>query len=94
VPTREELKRLFGVILEVRFRTIMRLIYACGLRVSGAISLEVGDIKRDGPRAASEEDQVQQRAPGAVAALGVSIVAGLLKDPRCSDRCDAAPSRR
>jgi integrase/recombinase XerD len=50
VLTREEVKRLFGVIREDRFRTILRLIYACGLRVSEAINLEVGQIKRDGPR--------------------------------------------
>jgi site-specific recombinase XerD len=29
---------------------VLRLIYACGLRVSEAVSLEVTDIKRDGPR--------------------------------------------
>jgi site-specific recombinase XerD len=50
VLTREEVKRLFRVIREERFRTILRLIYACGLRVSEAIALEVADIKRDGPR--------------------------------------------
>lgn len=50
VLTREEVKRLFSVIREERFRTILRLIYACGLRVSEAINLEVSQIKRDGPR--------------------------------------------
>jgi site-specific recombinase XerD len=50
VLTREEVKRLFRVIREERFRTILRLIYACGLRVSEAIALEVTQIKRDGPR--------------------------------------------
>jgi integrase/recombinase XerD len=50
VLTRTEVKRLFGVIREERFRTVLRLIYACGLRVSEAINLEVTQIKRDGPR--------------------------------------------
>lgn len=49
VLTRDEVKRLFGVIREERFRVILRLIYMCGLRVSEAIALEVTDIKRDGP---------------------------------------------
>ena len=50
VLTRKEVKRLFAAIREERFRVILRLIYACGLRVSEAINLEVGQIKRDGPR--------------------------------------------
>ena len=50
VLTRAEVARLFAAIREERFRTILRLIYACGLRVSEATTLEVGDIKRDGPR--------------------------------------------
>ena len=50
VLTRDEVKRLFRVIREARFRVILRLIYACGLRVSEAINLEVTQIKRDGPR--------------------------------------------
>lgn len=50
VLTREEVARLFSVIREHRFRMVLRLIYACGLRVSEATHLEVSDIKRDGPR--------------------------------------------
>jgi len=50
VLTREEIARLFSVIREPRFRTILRLIYACGLRVSEAATLEVTDIKREPPR--------------------------------------------
>lgn len=46
VLTREEVARLLGVIREPRFRTILRLIYACGLRISEATLLEVGDIKQ------------------------------------------------
>ncbi|HTO03518.1 MAG TPA: tyrosine-type recombinase/integrase, partial [Opitutus sp.] len=49
VLTRDEVKRLFRVIREQRFRVILRLIYMCGLRVSEAIALEVTDIKREGP---------------------------------------------
>lgn len=50
VLTREEVARLFAVLREDRFRVVLRLIYACGLRVSEAVNLEVSDIKRDGPR--------------------------------------------
>ncbi len=50
VLTRAEVQRLFGAIREERFRTVLRLIYACGLRVSEATALEVTQIKRDGPR--------------------------------------------
>jgi site-specific recombinase XerD len=50
VLTREEVARLFSVIREHRFRTVLRLIYACGLRVSEAVNLEVTDINRNGPR--------------------------------------------
>ena len=50
VLTRAEVSRLFRVIREPRFRMVLRLIYACGLRVSEAVALEVGQIKRDGPR--------------------------------------------
>jgi integrase/recombinase XerD len=50
VLTRAEVARLFAAVREERFRMILRLIYACGLRVSEAVKLEVSDIKRDGPR--------------------------------------------
>ncbi len=50
VLTREEIVRLFGAVREWRFQMVLRLIYACGLRISEAIHLEVTDIKRDGPR--------------------------------------------
>jgi site-specific recombinase XerD len=50
VLTRAEVARLFSVIREHRFRMVLRLIYACGLRVSEAVNLEITDIKRDGPR--------------------------------------------
>ncbi len=50
VLTRPEVARLFAVIRELRFLMVLRLIYACGLRISEAVNLEVGDIKRDGPR--------------------------------------------
>jgi site-specific recombinase XerD len=50
VLTRAEVARLFAVIREPRFRMVLRLIYACGLRVSEAVTLAVTDIQRDGPR--------------------------------------------
>ena len=37
--------RLFAVVREDRFLTMLRLIYACGLRVSEAARLEVGDLR-------------------------------------------------
>jgi site-specific recombinase XerD len=45
VLTREEVARLFGVIREPRFLTVLRLIYACGLRISEAVNLEVADLR-------------------------------------------------
>lgn len=50
VLTREEVARLFASVRELRFQMVLRLIYACGLRISEAINLEVTDIKKDGPR--------------------------------------------
>lgn len=50
VLTREQVARLFAAVREHRFRMVLRLIYACGLRVSEAVHLEVTDIKADGPR--------------------------------------------
>lgn len=50
VLTRAEVARLFAVIREERFRVILRLIYACGLRIGEAATLEVTAIQRDGPR--------------------------------------------
>lgn len=46
VLTREEVARLFTVIHVERFRTILRLIYACGLRIREATLLEVSDVKK------------------------------------------------
>lgn len=34
VLTREEVARFFSVLREPRFKTVFRLIYACGLRIS------------------------------------------------------------
>lgn len=45
VLTREEVARLFAVVKEPRFRTLLRLIYACGLRLGEALKLEVGDLR-------------------------------------------------
>jgi site-specific recombinase XerD len=50
VLTRAEIARLFTTVREPRFQMVLRLIYACGLRISEAIKLEVTDIKKDGPR--------------------------------------------
>ena len=45
VLTRAEVARLFAVVREPRFRTLLRLIYACGLRLGEALKLEVGDLR-------------------------------------------------
>jgi site-specific recombinase XerD len=50
VLTREEVARLFAAVRELRFQMVLRLIYACGLRISEAVNLQVTDIRRDGPR--------------------------------------------
>jgi site-specific recombinase XerD len=50
VLTRAEVARLFAVVRLPRFQMALRLIYACGLRISEAVGLEVTDIKKDGPR--------------------------------------------
>lgn len=45
VLTRAEVARLFGVIREERFLVVLRLIYACGLRIGEAVKLEVTDLR-------------------------------------------------
>ena len=50
VLTREQLAALFAAVREQRFRTLFRTIYACGLRVSEAVNLRVGDIEAAGAR--------------------------------------------
>lgn len=50
VLTRAQLSALFAAVREARFRMILRLIYACGLRVSEAVALRVGDIEAEGTR--------------------------------------------
>ena len=48
VLTREEVARFFGVLREPRFKTVFRLIYACGLRIGEAVRLEVRDLREPG----------------------------------------------
>jgi integrase/recombinase XerD len=48
VLTREEVARFFGVLREPRFKTLFRLIYACGLRIGEAARLEVRDLREPG----------------------------------------------
>lgn len=50
VLSREEVARLLGSLREARYRMLFELIYGCGLRVSEAVKLEVGDIKRSDHR--------------------------------------------
>jgi integrase/recombinase XerD len=47
VLSREEVARLLGAVRCDRFRTILRLIYHTGLRVSEACGVEVGDFERE-----------------------------------------------
>jgi integrase/recombinase XerD len=44
VLSREEVRRVLGVLKEERFRVVLQLIYSCGLRVGEAVKLEVRDI--------------------------------------------------
>jgi integrase len=46
VLTRAEVARLFATVRELRFRTLFRLIYACGLRIGEAVTLEVQDLRQ------------------------------------------------
>ena len=48
VLTREEVKRLLAAVRVPRFRTLFRLIYACGLRIGEAVTLEVADLREPG----------------------------------------------
>lgn len=48
VLTREEVARFFSVLREPRFKTVFRLIYACGLRIGEAVRLEVRDLREPG----------------------------------------------
>lgn len=48
VLTRAEVARLFATVREARFRTLFRLIYACGLRIGEAVTLEVRDLREPG----------------------------------------------
>ena len=48
VLTREEVARLFAVVRLPRFRTFLRLVYGCGLRLSEGLALEVDSIKQNG----------------------------------------------
>jgi integrase/recombinase XerD len=45
VLSREEARDLLATVREPRFRVALELIYACGLRISEAIGLEVKDIQ-------------------------------------------------
>jgi len=45
VLSRKEVARLFSVVREPRFRTLLRLAYACGLRLGDACRVQVGDIR-------------------------------------------------
>lgn len=48
VLTGAEVQRLFATVREPRFRTLFRLIYACGLRIGEAVTLEVQDLREPG----------------------------------------------
>src|SRR5690606_36951783 len=50
VLTRTEVAGLLAAVREERFRTLLGLIYACGLRVSEAVNLQVNDIEDAGQR--------------------------------------------
>jgi integrase/recombinase XerD len=45
VLTRAEVARLFATVREERFVVVLRFMYACGLRISEAVHIEVGDLR-------------------------------------------------
>lgn len=45
VLTRDEVHRLISQIREDRFRVVLTLIYACGLRIGEAVALEIRDLQ-------------------------------------------------
>lgn len=45
VLTRSEVERLLGTVEEERFLVVLRFMYACGLRISEAVNIEVGDLR-------------------------------------------------
>jgi integrase/recombinase XerD len=45
VLAREEVHRVLDAVREVRFRTCLRLMYHCGLRVGEAVRLEIRDLQ-------------------------------------------------
>lgn len=48
VLSRAEISALFATVKVPRFRVVLRLLYGCGLRISEALALEVGDIRAKG----------------------------------------------
>ena len=74
VLTREEVGRLLASVRCARFRTVLRLIYGCGLRVSEAVTLEVTDIDAAAGRihlrnAKGGRDRYVPAPPALIAAL-------------------------
>jgi site-specific recombinase XerD len=45
VLSRAEVQALLGAVREPRFRTVLRLMYHCGLRVGEAVGLQVSDVR-------------------------------------------------
>ena len=45
VLSRAEVRALLGAVREPRFRTTLRLMYHCGLRVGEAVGIQVQDIR-------------------------------------------------
>jgi integrase/recombinase XerD len=48
VLSRPEVRRLFAAVREERFRIVLRLLYACGLRIGEAVKLTIADIRQEG----------------------------------------------
>jgi site-specific recombinase XerD len=74
VLTREEVGQLLRAVRCDRFRTVLRLIYGCGLRITEAVGLEVKDIEGAALRihvsnAKGGKDRCVPIAPALVATL-------------------------
>lgn len=44
ILSQEEVRQILGRVCQLGFRVCLSIIYACGLRISEGISLQVGDI--------------------------------------------------
>ncbi len=81
VLSREEVRRIIGVLQEERFRVVLQLIYSCGLRVGEAVSLQVTGHPQRAASAPHSGSQGRQRPLCAARRGDVSSAARVLEEP-------------